>query len=111
MLFVLLAFAGCQRGPALYQPTENPREVAVNAEKFVKQVTKRAKNYTTEDWQNAVQQFVAMSKNYVESSRSLTEDEKMRFDNARLQFMAAVDATGNEALAAQVKEAYGSVMQ
>ena len=31
---------------------------------------------------------------------------QMRFDNARLQFMRAIDANGNADIAKQVKEAY-----
>ena len=42
LLFVLLAFASCQRGPAIYQMSENPKEMADNAEKFAKQTMKRA---------------------------------------------------------------------
>ena len=111
MLFVLLAFAGCQREPATYQMAEKPREMAPNAEKFVKQVSKQSKHYNDEDWQNAVKQFILMSKNFVESRDEMTEDEIIRFDKARLQFMAAIDANGSEEIAKQVKEAYGRVSE
>ena len=110
-MFVLLVFAGCQREPATYQKASGPREVAVNAEKFVKQVEKHSKHYSAEDWQVAVDQFVAMSKDYVENWRVLTKDEIMRFDNARLQFMKAIEANGTDDIAAQVKKAYGEIVQ
>jgi len=111
MMFVLLAFAGCQREPVTYQVTDNPREMATNAEKFVKQVYKQSKHYSAEDWQVAVEQFVAMSKNFVEHRDAMTEEEIMRFNNARLQFMAAIDANGSEELTKQVKDTYARVIQ
>lgn len=111
LLFVLLAFAGCQREPATYQVATNPRELAPNVEKFAKQVTKNSKHYTAEDWLFTVEQFVAMSKNYVEYSSALTEEETIRYNNARLQFMAAVADSGDEKLVAIIKEAYANVVQ
>jgi len=111
MMFVLLAFAGCQREPATYQMTGSPREVAANAEKFANQVKKQSKHYSDEDWQDAVKQFVAMSKNFVEHRDAMTEEEIMRFNNARLQFMAAIDANGSEELTKQVKDTYARVIQ
>lgn len=110
LLFVLLAFAGCQRGPATYQITDNPREIAINAEKFVNQVEKLSKHYTTEDWDAAFDQFIMMSKNYFEFGRAMTQDEQMKYDNARLRFMAAIDANGTEDLTIRVKEAYANIM-
>ena len=110
LLFVLLAFAGCQRGPATYQKATNPRELAPNVEKFANQVTKKSKHYTAEDWQFTVEQFVAMGKNYVEYSSELTEEETIRYNNARLQFMSAVDAAGDEHLVALVKETYNNIV-
>lgn len=111
LLFVLLAFAGCHHAPATYQVSNNSHEVAFNAENFAKQVAKHSKRYSAEEWQVAIEQFTAMSKDFVEKRAGMTEDEIMRFDNARLQFMSAVDANGGEALVAQVKEIYGRIMQ
>lgn len=110
LLFVLLAFAGCQRGPATYEFTENPREIAVNADKFVSQVEKLSKHYTAEDWDAAFDQFVQMSKNYFEMGRGLTQEEQAKYDNARLRFMAAIDANGTEDLARRVKEMYSNLL-
>ena len=112
LLFVLLAFAGCQpKGPVLYQMTDNPRELNANVEKFVKQTEKSSKHYTAMEWQIAIEQFVAMSKNYVEFRNAMTEEECNRFDAARLQFMKAVETNGGEEWVAEVKEAYAKVMQ
>jgi len=111
LLFVLLAFAGCQREPATYQMATNPREFVPNVEKFVKQVSKNAKHYKAEDWQVEVEQFVAMSKNYVEYSTALTEEETMRYNNARLQFMAALNVSGDENLVSEVKGIYSNIVQ
>ena len=111
LLFVLLAFAGCQRGPAIYQVADNPREMANNAEKFAKQTTKRAASYTAEEWQVAVDQFVAMAKNFVENKNSMTEEEIARFNNMRLDFMEAVHTNGNADLTAQIKKVYGKIIQ
>ena len=110
LLFVLLAFAGCQRGPAAYQKATNPRELAPNVEKFVNQVSKKSKHYTAEDWQFTLEQFVAMGKDFVENQPLMTEDEIMRYNNARLQFMSAVDAAGDEHLVALVKETYNNIV-
>ena len=111
LLWVLLAFVGCQREPVMYEMTEKPSQVIINAEKFVKQTEKKAKHYSAEDWQVAVQQFVAMSKNYYENSSFLTEEEQMRFDNARVKFMSVITANGNMEVAKQVKEEYSRIIQ
>ena len=106
LLFVLLAFAGCQRGPAIYQMSENPREMADNAEKFAKQTTKRAGSYNAEEWQMTVEQFVAMTKDFVDKKHHMSEADIFRVNNARLEFMKAVSEKGNDELVAQIKEAY-----
>ena len=111
IMFVLLAFAGCQRELATYQMTENPREMAPNAEKFVKQVSKQSKHYDAKDWHFAVDGFILMSKNFVENRDAMTEEEIMRFDKARLQFMESVDANGSEEIAMLVKDAYSRAVQ
>lgn len=108
-MFVLLAFAGCNRQPATYQMAENPSEMVANAEKFVNQVSKQSKHYSDEDWQEAVQQFVAMSKNFVEHQQRMTNEETMRFDNARIKFMNAITDNGNMEVAKQVKEEYSRI--
>ena len=111
VLFVLLAFAGCQRGPATFEFSKNPRQFSINAEKFVNQVEKKSKHYSAEDWEVAVKQFVDMSKDFVRNRPSLTLEDQMRFDNARLKFMGAIDKNGNEEIAKQVKELYSQVME
>lgn len=111
VMFVLLAFAGCQRGPAMYQESNNPREIVPNAEKFVDQVSKQSKHYNAEDWQVVVNQFVCMGKDFWGNKNLLTESEIMRFDYARLEFMAAIDKNGNEDITAQVKKLYGELAQ
>ena len=110
LLFVLLAFAGCQRGPATYEITDNPHEVAINAEKFVKQVSKLSRHYSTEDWDAALEQFVHMSKNHLDLAPQMTQEERLRCDNVRLQFMGAIDANGSEDLAIRVKEIYSNLL-
>ena len=111
VLFVLLAFAGCQRGPATYEFTKNPRMMSINAEKFTNQVEKRSKHYSAEDWDVAIEQFVQMCKNYMEFSGHLTPEEQMKYDNARLRFMHAIDVNGTEEMAAKVKEEYSKIQQ
>ena len=111
LLVVMLAFAGCQRGPATYEVTDNPRDVAAHAEKFVKQASKLSKHYTAEDWDAAIGQFVFMGKNYYENMRFMTEEEQMQYNNARMQFISAIDATGDEALALRVKEEYSRIFE
>lgn len=111
LLFVLLAFAGCQRGPVMYEMAENPNQLINNVEKFVKQTEKSSKHYSAEDWQVAVEQFIAMSKDFVGNQQDLTEDDVMRFNNARLRFMSAIDANGTPEVAKQVKEAYSRIFQ
>ena len=93
----------------MYEMTENPRQVVANAEKFMKQTEKKAKRYSAEDWQVAVQQFVAMSKNYYENVQFLSNEEQMRFDNARVKFMSAIITSGHEDVAKQVKEEYSRI--
>ena len=111
LLWVLMAFAGCQRGPAMYEPAEKPSQVIDNVEKFVNQTEKRSKHYSAEDWQVAVEQFVTMSKSFMENRHYLTTEDQMRFDNARVKFMGAIDANGTAEIAKQVKEAYGNLME
>ena len=109
-MFILLAFAGCQRGPVMYEKSENPRQLVGNVEKFVKQTEKQSKHYSAEDWQVAVEQFVFMSKDYVENRNRLTPEEQMRYDNARVQFVNTAGANGGEELVAQIKEAYNQII-
>lgn len=106
-----MAFAGCNRGPAVYTTSQNPKEIVTNAESFVKQTVKRSSHYSAEDWQVAVEQFVAMSKNFYENKTAMTDEDMARFDAARLDFMKAVNANGTEELAAQIKEAYSNIVQ
>lgn len=106
LLYVLLAFAGCQRGPVMYTVAERPAEIAANAEKFVKLTEKRSAHYTAEDWQVAVEQFVAMSKNFVDKKSYMSEEDVNRFTAARLNFMKSVETNGTEDLVRQIKEAY-----
>ena len=110
LLLVLLAVAGCQRGPATYEMSNNPRELGPHAEKFVSQVEKKSKHYSAEDWDAAIEQFVAMSKNYVEYGSKLTQEERMKYDDARLRFMKAIDANGTEEMTKQVKEIYARLL-
>lgn len=111
LLLVLMAFASCQREPVMYEVAEKPSQIVTNAEKFVKQTEKRAKHYSEEDWQVAVGQFVAMSKNYYENIRLLTNEEQMRFDNARVKFMGVITDHGNMEIAKQVKEEYSKILE
>ena len=110
VLFVLLAFASCQSGPAIYEMTKDPREFVPNVEKFVNKVDKKSKHYSAEDWDAAIEQFVLMNKNYVDVRKSLTQEEQMKYDNARVKFMHAIDANGTEEMAKRVKEEYGKIM-
>ena len=109
LLIAMLAMAGCQRGPVEYKVADQPNEVAVNAEKFVKQTAKQSSHYSAEDWSFAVDQFVMMSKDFVQKQRYMTQSDIDRFDAARLDFMKAVDANGSEDLALQIKEAYSKI--
>lgn len=110
VLFVLLAFAGCQRGPATYEMTQNPREFVPNVEKFVNKVDKNSKHYSAEDWDATFDQFVAMSKNYVEFVGRLTTEEQMKYDNARIKFMHAIDVNGTEEMTKRVKAEYARIL-
>ena len=110
LLLALLAIAGCQRGPATYEIANNPRELVPHAEKFVNQVEKKSKHYSAEDWAVAVDQFVAMSKDYVDKSKYLTQEEQMKFDNARVKFMKAIYDNGTEEVAMEVKRIYAELM-
>ena len=110
MLLVLMAFASCQRGPVMYEMAEKPSQVINNVEKFVKQTEKKAKHYSAEDWRVAFEQFVAMAKNFVENKDAMKEEEVIRFDAARLEFMKTVTTNGNEELAAQIKEVYATII-
>jgi hypothetical protein len=95
----------------MYEKAENPSQLVSHVEKFVKQTEKYSKHYTDEDWQVAVDQFVAMSKDFVENRQYLTNEDQMRFDNARVRFMGAIDANGSVEIAKQVKDAYSQVME
>jgi hypothetical protein len=110
LIVVLLAFVGCHRDPVMYEKAGNPRQLVEHVEKFVNQTEKYSRHYSGEDWQVAVEQFVVMSKDYVDNRYVLTEEEQMRFDNARLKFMEAIDAHGSDEITKQVKEAYNQVL-
>ena len=111
LLFVLLAFASCQRGPAVYQMSENPKEMADNAEKFAKQTMKRASSYSDEEWKVAVDQFAVMTKDFVDKKPLMSQEDIFRFDAARLDFINAVNKKGNDELVAQIKEVYSEIIK
>lgn len=110
LVLAMFTLAGCHNAPASYEMADSPRQLIPNAEKFVNQVVKDSKHYKAEDWDEAIKQFVSMSKNYVEYGPQLTQDDRMKYNNIRMDFMSAVDATGNEDLALRVKEAYANVI-
>ena len=109
LLFVMLAFAGCQRGPAIYQIADNPKEMADNAEKFAKQTVKRSPAYTAEEWNVAIEQFTEMTKDFVEKKHYMSQEDQFRVDAARLEFIKAVSENGNEELVAKIKEVYSQI--
>jgi hypothetical protein len=109
LLFVILAFASCQRGPVIYQVSNNPKEMADNAEKFAKQTIKRSGSYNAEEWKVAVEQFIAMTKDFVDKKHQMSQDDIFRVDAARLEFIKAVSENGNDELVAQIKEAYSQI--
>lgn len=108
-MFVLMAFAGCHRGPATYEFTQNPHQIVANAEKFVSQVERNSKHYSAEEWDVAINQFIQMSKNQFELSGVMNEREQMEFDNVRMRFMAAIDANGTEEMVMRLKEMYSAM--
>ena len=110
LLFVLLAFAGCQSGPATFEKADNPREFVAHVEKFVNQVDKKSKHYNAEDWDAAINEFVRMSKNYVAIQNQFTPEDQMNYDNARMKFMYAIDANGTEEMVLKVKEEYARIL-
>ena len=110
LLLALLALAGCQSSPATYEMANNPHEVVPHAEQFVNQVEKKSKHYKAEDWDATVEQFIAMSKDYFDKAAYLTQEEQMKFDNARVKFMASIDANGTEEVAKQVKDVYARLL-
>ena len=92
-------------------PPEQCPQCKAPAEKFVKQTAKRSSKYTAEDWQNAVDQFIAMTKNGFEHWSYMTSDEIQSFEAARLKFMETVHVNGSEDVAMQVKAAYGEIFK
>ena len=89
--------------------SNNPKEMVENAEKFAKQTSKRASSYTAEEWQVAVEQFIAMTKDFSDKKHYMSQELLFRADAARLEFMKAVSEHGNDELAAQIKEAYSQL--
>jgi hypothetical protein len=97
--------------PAIYQVADNPQQMVVNAEQFVKQVSKKAGKYSDEDWNSIVEeQFLYMTKNYVEFEPRMTVQEKDRFAESRLKFVKALGDLGRNDLALRTKEIYSMVM-
>ena len=109
LLFALLALASCHREPAIYQFSESPEEMAENAEKFAAQTMKRSAHYTAEDWEFTVEQFVAMTKDYVEKKDLMSPEDVFRADSARLVFTDAVAKNGGEKLVLQTKELFHNI--
>lgn len=111
MLLVLMAFMGCNRGPAMFERPKDKSQFVSSVEKFVKQTEKKSKHYSAEDWKVAVEQFTVMSKEYVGVKDALSEQDQMRWDNARVKFMGVINANGTEEIAKQVKEIYSNVLR
>lgn len=64
-----------------------------------------------EDWDAAIDQFVQMGKNYSKYQPFFSEQLQMQYDNARMEFIRAVDANGGEELALRVKKEYGAIFE
>lgn len=111
LLIIMFAFVGCQSGPATYEMADNPKDIVAHAEKFASQVSKKAKHYNAEDWDAAINQLVQMGKNYSEYKPFFSEQLQMQFDNARMEFMRAVDDNGGEELALRVKKEYAKFLE
>ena len=111
MLLVLMAFMGCNRGPAMFECPTDKSQFINSAEKFVKQTEKKSKHYSDEDWKVAVEQFTVMSKEYVGVKDALSEQDQMCWDNARVKFMGVINANGTEEIAKEVKEIYSNVLR
>ena len=109
LLIIMLAFAGCHSTPATYETAEKPQEIVDHAEKFVSQVSKKAKHYKAEDWDAAIYQFVQMGKNYYSYQPFFSEEQQMQYDNARMEFIHAVDTYGGAEMALRVKKEYGMI--
>lgn len=111
LMFVLLAFVGCQPKPATYVDSEDPQTMLTNCEKFVNYTFDKSSKYTAEDWDVTVEQFVHMCKNYRACEWQLFEKDRERFQLDLNKFMQAVDATGNTDLALEIKAKYAEVME
>ena len=45
LIWILMVFVGCQRGPVMYQKAENPSQFIGHVEKFVNETEKKSKHY------------------------------------------------------------------
>ena len=109
LLFALLAFASCNRGTATYQAANNPKEVVANAEKFVSQTAEKASKYSSEDWQKAADQFIAMCKDIKAKEKDMSQEDQDRCNKARIQFVNVLNENGQNDLVSKCKEAFNQM--
>lgn len=111
LLFVLLAFAGCNKKPAEYKLSVEGENIIENTDAFTSEVLKNGPKYSAEDWEFVTVQFGMMCKDYRENKWRLFENERNLYQQAWIKYIQAVDATNNPELAASTKKLYNEINQ
>lgn len=111
LLFVLLAFVGCDKKPAEYQLSIEGKNIIENTDAFTSEVLKNGPKYTAEDWEFVTVQFGMMCKDYKENEWRLFDNERNLYQQARMKYIQALDATNNPELQAANKKLFNDIFQ
>ena len=111
LLFVLLAFAGCDKKPAEYKLSVEGKNIIENTDAFTSEVLKNGPKYSAEDWEFVTEQFVMMCKDYKENEWRLFEADRNLYQQARAKYIKALDATNNPELQAANKKLFNNIFE
>ncbi len=111
LLLMLLAIAGCSRKPAEYKMSVEGKDIIENTDTFTSEVLKNGPKYSAEDWEFVTEQFGMMCKDYKENEWRLFEADRNLYQQARVKYIQAIDATNNPELQAKTKKLFSQIFE
>ncbi len=108
---MLLAIAGCSRKPAEYKMSVEGKDIIENTDAFTSEVLKNGPKYSAEDWEFVTVQFGMMCKDYKENEWRLFEADRNLYQQARVKYIQAIDATNNPELQAATKKLFNDIFE
>jgi hypothetical protein len=110
LVLMLFAFAGCNKGPATYESSDESN-IIKNSSMFVKQTEKVCSKYTAEEWENSTKDFVHMCKDFLVCQENLSQDEINQFSEIRIKYTDAVAKNCDLNFLLKTKDLYNQLVK